>query len=86
MARLNAKSKQMLFFCLYRILLDVVYINGVAPTYSYAGFVTEREPIIYIFSWILFLIYAIRLTPQIVYIKNTEINSKPRVFPGNKQN
>lgn len=61
MARLNAKSKQMLFFCLYRILLDVVYINGVAPTYSYAGYVTEREPIIYIFSWILFLIYAIRL-------------------------
>ncbi|MCR2046969.1 hypothetical protein NSB25_06700 [Acetatifactor muris] len=58
---ISVKSKQILFFCVYRILLDIVYINGVAPTYRYSGFVTNKNFIVNIISWIVFLIYAVRL-------------------------
>lgn len=53
--------KQLFLICIYRILLDVVYVKGVVPTYSYAGFFAHKDIIVDVAGWIIYLIYTIRL-------------------------
>ena len=53
--------KQLLLLCLYRATLSFAYVKGVVPTYSYMGFSANKDTIIGIVCWFLFVILAIRL-------------------------
>ena len=59
--KFSAKWKQLCFFCLYRILLSLVYAKGVVPTYGYLGFSANMNYITDLICWQIFLIYSIRL-------------------------
>lgn len=47
--------KQLLIICIYRVLLSIVYINGVSVTYKYTGFVVKPTVFSEIVSWCFFL-------------------------------
>ncbi|WP_404469079.1 O-antigen polymerase [Sutcliffiella horikoshii] len=43
--------------CIYRILLDVVYINAINPIFGYSGFNATHNPSKYVFSWLILIFF-----------------------------
>ena len=64
------------FACLvlYRIFLDIVYVNIINPVYFYAGFLDKRTTTGCFVSWIIFFIFY-HLSRGIIYNKEYRISS-----------
>lgn len=63
--RLESKIAFLFFFVVFRILLEVAYINFVSPVFEYSGFTFDLHLIKYIESWIIFFI-LILVTPSVL--------------------
>ena len=58
--------------CIYRIFLDIIYVNLIVPRYQYAGFTDQHNMISFVISW--FLIIA-----SIPFILNIINNIEKRI-------
>ena len=52
------KAEYYILIVIYRLLLDFAYSKIIYPIYAYAGFEYNRNPVLYVFSWLLLLISA----------------------------
>lgn len=57
----KAILKQFLLLCAYRVLLEFVYVYGVAVVYFHVGFVATFNISSNIVSWVLYIIFAVIL-------------------------
>lgn len=68
-ARSHSKIVFVIFILIYRMLLDILYVQTIAPFWGYYGFINDPSHLCKILSWIILAAFIVIVFP---YLKSDE--------------